>query len=1194
MPKQSGSIARNLQITYSISIILLSVSLVASFMSIQELIDTSQQVNATNTVLIESENVVSFMKDAETGQRGYLITLDPGFLEPFSGSKAKALNSLERVRKLTLDNQLQQRRCNELEDLIQAKFDRMQEIIDLTRDGRIKRGDSTQYSQLREGKRTMDALRLIVKNIKTDEQSALSRRTTRQEAYVQWSRILIVLASLISIVITIFSYIKVKNDLDARLAKQREDEEKYRETSERIAAMQNVTTAIAEGSFETRSEDTRDDQLGQIGIALNNMAGHLEQNFNEISMRVWLQEGAMRIAESVRGERNIESLSGKLLTALTSHLNIPVGAIYVKNKFGNYDLTAAHALTAAPMQLEPGQGVSGQSLQSGDITLLTDLPENFFPVTAASGSQGSTALINLPLLMEEEVIGLIELGLLRRPTDKEMELLRTNAESMSIALHAAISHEKLQELFEETQAQSEELQVQHAEMEKLNSQLEEQTMNLQASEEELKVQQEELQQTNVELEERTTMLEEKNREVQAKAEELAQSTRYKSEFLANMSHELRTPLNSILLLSRLLADNSESNLSDEQVEYARVIQSSGNGLLWLIDEILDLSKIEAGKMDLDYEKVELAEIAGELGAMFRPMAAEKGIQMLVELEEKLPKAIETDKMRLDQVLKNLLSNAVKFTSEGSVTLSVKRCSDNNRLICISVRDTGIGIPKDKQHLVFQAFQQADGSTKRKYGGTGLGLSISRELIKLLGGEIKLVSEAGKGSEFTVFVPIERLSEGDAPVTPQSVYTPVEEPEAEEEERDTRYISERIPDSLKDDRDTISPDDKVILIVEDDVNFAQSLLEFTRRKGYKGVSAVRGDEALPLAKQYRPMGILLDIELPVKSGWEAMDELKKDSQTRHIPVHIMSSHRMKKESLMKGAVDFIEKPLAFEQIQQVFGKIETVLAKNPKKVLIIEDNTKHAEALEYFLESHSINTEVKTELNESIYALRGSGPDCVILDMGIPANNAYEFLEEVKKTEGLENLPIIIFTGKSLSMNEEQRIKKYADSIVIKTAHSYQRMLDEVSIFLHLVEEKGRDIKVEPRKLGALNDILENKTVLIADDDVRNIYSLTKALEGVKLNVIPATNGKEALEKLEEHKGIDIVLLDMMMPEMDGYETARHIRGDQRFKKLPVIAVTAKAMTGDREKCISAGASDYITKPVDVDQLLSLLRVWLYE
>ena len=1193
MKSNASSIVKNLQITFSLSILLLVLSLLSSFFSVQRLIDNSVLVNHTNEVLIESENIISAMKDGETGQRGYLVTGDPVFLEPYNGSKAQAILSWQRVKELTSDSPVQQVKCERVLKLIHEKAEQMANVIQFFQ--QTKSSDTLmRYREMLRGKGVMDELRLEINSIKTHEKKLLDKRSSEQLAYINSTRILVIVAALISILITVFAYFKIKSDLDARIARQKEDERKYAETAERINTMEVLTSRIAQGEYEARSGDLAEDELGRIGKALNNMAAHLQDNFDEINRRVWLQEGAVKLGEAMRGERNTKNLSTRLIEALTDYLSAPVGAVYITNSDTIFGLTASHAVVNPVSKLVLGEGVAGQVLKTGKMEVIRDLPENYFDISSATGTTRPCSIIVLPLTYEGESIGVIEIGLMRQPEEVEIQFLRANEEAISIAINAALDNQKLQDLLEETQSQSEELQAQHSELENLNSELEAQAQSLQASEEELKVQQEELQQINSELEERTVLLEEKNREIQTKAEQLALTTRYKSEFLANMSHELRTPLNSILLLSRLLSDNADKSLNADQVEYARVIQSSGNGLLWLIDEILDLSKIEAGKMELDYNAVPVKDIMDDMRAMFQPMAFDKDLEFKIEMLPDVPEIIETDKMRLEQILKNLLSNAIKFTSKGHVAISVKKCKENAAFVCFSVKDTGIGIPREKQNLIFEAFQQADGSTKRKYGGTGLGLSISRELIKLLGGEIRLTSASNEGSEFLLYVPIDR-PHGNSEYAGESlhlpanpVYTPTETEVPDE------YVAANIPETIPDDRNNIKPGENCILIVEDDVNFAKSLLEYTRKKGYKGILSVRGDEGLPLALQYKPQGILLDIQLPVKSGWEVMEELKTNSGTRHIPVHIMSSHKVKKESLLKGAVDFIEKPLAFEQMQEVFSRIEQVLAKGSKKVLIIEDNRKHAEALAYFLETFNINSEVNGNILDSINLLKSKDLDCVILDMGIPTNNAYEILEQIKMQDGLENLPIIIFTGKSLSMAEEQRIKKYADSIVIKTANSYQRMIDEVSLFLHLVEERKGESTEEYKRLGALNEVLSNKTVLIADDDVRNIFSLSKALESLRLNVITSTDGKEAMKKLKENPGIDIVLLDMMMPEMDGYETAKMIRQNPVWKKLPIIAVTAKAMTGDREKCINAGASDYITKPVDIDQLLSLLRVWLYD
>lgn len=1194
----SNSIIKQLQIVFSFSVLLLILSLVASFYSTQKLILNSKLVNHTNQVLIEAENIISYMKDAETGQRGFLVTLDGSFLQPYNGAYEKTGTSYSNLLELTSDNPVQQKNLTEVKRLYEAKFVQMQKTIDRTKKNDAFAFDAPErLKEMIKGKVVMDQLRNVVERIKAEENKFLKERTEAQQVYISYTPVLLLIAAMISILITGFAYIRIKKDLDERIRKQREAEEKYLETTQRINVIEGITRMVSEGDYSVRSTDNTDDELGRISTALNRMTGSLEETFNDLSSKNWLQSGTVQLSDAIRGERMLQKLSDNLIHIITGYINAPLGTVYILDKDWNYKLTGNFAATNAPELIKGGEGLAGQVIKSKTPLLIKDLPDNYVTVSSSIGHTLPVCLVILPLTYANECIGIIELGLLREPNELEMKFLTDNLEMLSIGVNAALDYVKLQDFLEETQAQSEELQTQHNELENLNTELEAQSQKLQASEEELRVQQEELQQTNEELEERSGLLEEKNLEIQKKAEELELTTRYKSEFLANMSHELRTPLNSILLLSRLLAENDEKNLNSDQVEYATVIQSSGNGLLGLIDEILDLSKIEAGKMELDYMNVSIRDITDDIKALFSPVAKEKNLEFKINIEQNVPAIIETDKMRLEQILKNLISNALKFTSQGSVELSVKANPGNNKSIYFAVKDTGIGIQPEKQQLIFEAFQQADGSTKRKYGGTGLGLSISRELIKLLGGEISLTSIAGSGSEFVLHLPTSQSSASTLPEKGNFFGTPkTESVEIKNTVDDHRYVSTVIPESIPDDRNMISEKDKIILIIEDDTNFAKSLLDYTRKKGYKGVVSVRGDEGLELAESIRPQGILLDIQLPVMSGWDVMDKLKANPKTRHIPVHIMSSHKLKNESLMKGAVDFIDKPVALEKMQEIFKKIEYVLSRNSKKVLIVEDNPQHAKALAYFLETFNINSELRSNIAEGIAALKSNDVDCVILDMGIPDKKAYETLEEAKKNPGFEHLPIIIFTGKSLSMSEELRIKQYADSIIIKTAHSYQRMLDEVSLFLHVVEESKKPTVKDGdfRKLGALEQILKGKTVLIADDDVRNIFSLTKSLENYKMNVLTALDGKEALQKLQDNPSIDVVLLDMMMPQMDGYETARRIRENYQWKNLPVIAVTAKAMTGDREKCINAGASDYITKPVDIDQLMSLLRVWLYE
>ncbi|MCW3461860.1 response regulator [Chitinophaga nivalis] len=965
-------------------------------------------------------------------------------------------------------------------------------------------------------------------------------------------------------------------------------------TSQELA---NAADSIGKGNFniDVTPRSTND----VLGNAIVQMAVDLKTFRRNNEQKIWVQSGLNRITETLLGEKDLHTLSYDALRDIVQYAGAQTGVLYIKDA-RLLHFAAGFALSAeypAPQVIEEGKTLLGQAMLEGEPLYLRDVADHFLHIASATSATQPGHVLIIPLIHADTGEGVMEIGSLFAFSDHILDFVKQAAAKIAIALQTTRSRVRLQELLEETQSQAEELQAQHSELESLNVELEAQTQKLQVSEEELKVQQEELMQSNTELEERSRLLEEKNQiiiernlDIHKKAEELAISTKYKSEFLANMSHELRTPLNSILLLSRLLSENHEHNLSNDQIEYAQVINSSGTGLLTLIDEILDLSKIESGKMDLEFSLVTVQTIFSNMQSLFEPMAREKGLALQQLIGEGVTASIETDQNRLEQILKNLLSNALKFTAKGAVTLEAQP-GDTPDTIRFTVKDTGIGIPEEKQQVIFEAFQQADGSTRRKYGGTGLGLSISRELAKLLGGQLSLYSKSNEGSAFSLIIPITPrpmpVTDGLFDLPPAEVPDPVILP------GNNHYLAAVIPEAVADDRGNIQPGNPVILIVEDDRYFAKALLDFTHTRGYKGVVSVRGDEAAELARRYKPIGILLDIQLPVKDGWQVMEELKSDPLTRPIPVHIMSSMEAKKESLQKGAVNFISKPVTAESMQLIFEKMEFVLQRSTKKVLILEENAKHAKALAYFLGNYQVSAEISNNVDEGVTLLQQKDVDCVILDMGIPDQQAYEALERVKEIKGLENLPIIIFTGKSLSMTEEQRIKQYADSIVVKTAHSYQRMLDEVSLFLHLVAEQKTAAQSGNNKMAMLNEVLKDKTVLIADDDVRNIFSLTKALEKHQMKVLPAIDGNEALEQLKEQK-VDIVLMDMMMPEMDGYGAIAAIRKQPHLKYLPVIAVTAKAMMGDREKCLEAGASDYISKPVDIDQLLSLLRVWLYD
>jgi signal transduction histidine kinase/DNA-binding response OmpR family regulator/CHASE3 domain sensor protein len=1191
------SLKSNLRLGLGLSLIILIISSLASFISIRNLIRSSDEVSHSNEVISGVDNIISYLKDAETGQRGYLLTGNKVFLAPYTGSSEKVKHLYEKLKDLTKDNKVQQQKLYELNNIIVNRLKIIDQTIAIKQNG-----GNVQESTLVDGKVYMDDARRIILEMQSEEKRLLNNRTADLNKLAGYTPLLIILASILSLLITIFFYRKVASDFDERMQLQQKLQDINDETAYRIQVIQGIARQISSGDYKVRLDEVSKDGLGSLAGSLNAMAESLQYSFGLLEDKDWLQSGIAKLNNSIVGEKDIKTLSNDMLIDIVEHTKSNVGALYILEEDKSLHLTGGFALSVNEkiIKIEVGEGLVGQCFQSDKLMLLDAIPDDESTISYATGQTRPRNVMAFPLHRDGHVIGVIELASLNNYTQRKLEFVNSISNNIGIAIHVAQNRKKLQDFLEETQAQAEELQAQHSELEGLNAELEAQTQKIQASEEELRVQQEELLQSNQELEERSSLLEEKNQliqernlDIQQKAEELEQSTKYKSEFLANMSHELRTPLNSILLLSKLMADNED--LEKEYTEYASVIQSSGQGLLSLIDEILDLSKIEAGKMDLEIAEVKIEEVVTDMRSLFTPIAKDKQLELQIEMNKNIPDIMSTDKMRVEQILKNLLSNAFKFTAKGKVSL-ILTVDETYRTIAFKVIDTGIGIAKEKLNMVFEAFQQADGSTRRRFGGTGLGLSISKQLAKLLGGEILLTSEEGVGSEFTLTIPI-NFSDNESFLEEQRVNKEIQENNrfasllSPPEER---FTVEHIPGDVADDRSTIGPNDKVILIIEDDTAFAKMLLDFTRKRNYKGIVAVRGDVGIEFANQYKPLAILLDIQLPIKDGWQVMEELKSNPNTRPIPVHIMSSLSVKRESLLKGAVDFIDKPVALEHMKQIFEKLEDVLSKHPKKVLIVEENEQHAKALSLYLSNANLQTLVVSNVSESIEALQKKEVDCVILDMGVPDKGAYDTLETIKKSEGLENLPIIIFTGKSLSKGEEVRIKQYADSIVLKTAHSYQRILDEAGLFLHLVEENGKQEKPFTKDLSGLNEVLKDKVVLIADDDVRNIFSLTKALELHKMKILPATDGKEALRVLAENPKVDVVLMDMMMPELDGYQTTSQIRSMPSFKQLPILAVTAKAMMGDREKCIAAGASDYISKPVDIDQLISLLRVWLYD
>ncbi|MCX8525626.1 response regulator [Chryseobacterium formosus] len=1202
MPKK---ILRNLQFGVGLSLLILIASSVASYLSIQNQMKHRESVGVSRRSVTAVKDVLVALLDAETGNRGYQLTGKESFLEPYNRSLNEYSQAIERAKSLNIKDTHQQKLLENLEQNVEGNIANLKLFVENRRKGMVMTQEQIMLS-----KSYMDKCRKIVKEFAQFEESQLEIKNKDLNNSSNTTVLFIVFSALSAIVVTVFFYLKLRSDLVRREKLEKDLRDKDLEISRRVSAIQKIANRVANGDYTQTLADDAQDDLGDLVDSLNHMKDSLKKSFDKINKSDWRQKGLALLNESLMGNKSVKEVSERSLNQLIEYGKCINGSMYLFDE-GTLKLCSAFGLeTSMKKSFEPGEGMIGQTFINAKHKVYDDLKEENFVVSFSSSKLKLNSLLLIPIFSDGHSIGVLELAAITNFDQDRIDYFVESARNIGIALNAAKGREKEQQLLEETQAQSEELQVQHSELENLNTELEAQTQKLQASEEELRVQQEELMQANAELEERSRLLEDKNHliaernnEIQKKVEELALSTKYKSEFLANMSHELRTPLNSILLLSRLMAENPEENLNEDQVESAKVIQSSGSSLLTLIDEILDLAKIESGKMTLEYQDVEIIEVVKDLKSLFNPIFLEKKLQFNINIDKEVEPMIETDRLRVDQVLRNLLSNSLKFTKEGSIDLNIKKDSKNKDFIIFSVKDTGIGIAEDKQKIIFEAFQQADGSTRRKFGGTGLGLSISREIARLLGGELSLISEVNKGSEFSLIIPIKPVSEIVKHETDVQLVDIIRE-DVEEiqnilDDGETEYYDNisvlEIPEDVDDDRDQINKDDKVILIIEDDTNFAKALLKYARMQNYKGVVVVRGDHALSAAQKYHPQAILLDVQLPVKDGWKVMDELKSTPETKHIPVHMMSALHVKKESLMKGAVDFINKPVALDQMTDVFRKIEEALQQGPKKVLIVEENAKHASALSYFLSNFNISLSVENNVEDVVNALSSKQNECVILDIGDSRGNEYQIIESIKSYEGLENLPIIIFTERNLSQSEELKIKQYADSIVVKTAHSYQRILDEVGLFLHLVEEKNNSLEnVRSKTLGSLTEVLSGKKILITDDDARNIFSLTKSLEKYKVEAIVAMDGKHALEQIKQNPDIDVILMDMMMPEMDGYESIREIRKMPKLARLPIIAITAKAMIGDRQKCIDAGASDYISKPVDIDQLLSLLRVWLYE
>ena len=922
-----------------------------------------------------------------------------------------------------------------------------------------------------------------------------------------------------------------------------------------------------------------------------------------------LKTGQIELADQMQGDPQVDVLCRNIITYLCKRLQAPTGLMYLAGEDGTLRLAASYAhkhKKHLASEFKPGEGLVGQAaLEKRDI-ILADVPENYFTIESGLGEAVPRHIHVKPIVHNGKVKAVIELGTLHEFAEFQSLFLNTVAESIAIVVDSALNRTRLAKSLEESQALTEELQAQQEELRSVNEELEEQTQSLKFSEEKLKAQQEELQVTNEELEEKNQMLDRQKRDVEKarkdieeQAEELALASKYKSEFLANMSHELRTPLNSLLLLSQSLAENKTGNLTREQVESARIIHGSGGDLLNLINEILDLSKIEAGRMDLQLGTVPISDLADGVRASFGHMTDEKGLKLEVAVRADTPVEMTSDRKRIEQVIRNLLSNAIKFTDSGGVTVTFARPAPGTNLsrsglaagacLAVAVKDTGIGIAPENQKIIFEAFQQVDGGTSRKYGGTGLGLSISRELTRLLGGEIQLESEPGKGSTFTLYLPVAvPTGRKDAPGATATI-TVVNAGEGAGRDTTRQSAADM---QIEDDRDNLKKGDRVILVIEDDANFARVLYWKCREKDFKCLAAPSGEAGLELAAKHRPAAIILDILLPGMDGWAVLSALKENTSTRHIPVHIVSVEGDSTEAVRRGAVGYAAKPLSQEDLEETFRRLEQVAAAKSRRILLVEDDPTIRRETVKLIGDGDVKVDEAGTGEQALEALRSGGYDCVVLDLGLPDMGGCELLEKVKK-EGVELPPVIVHTAQDLTRNEEADIRKHAESIVIKDVRSQERLLDEVSLFLHRVvnqmPKKKQRVILDLYNTDAL---LRDKKVLIVDDDMRTTFAISHILSERGMKPLKAENGERALRLLAEHPDVDLVLMDIMMPVMDGYEAMRRIRDQERFRRLPIIALTAKAMPEDREKCLAAGANDYLPKPLDQKRLVSMMRIWL--
>ncbi|MEA1761372.1 response regulator [Pseudomonas syringae pv. tomato] len=1127
---------------------------------ISYLLNAIQWVEHTDRVINNTNRSMKLSIDMETGMRGFLLTGDQHFLDPYEIAKPLLVAELNGLQDLVQDNPTQQDRFRRLFTMQQEWNVFAQDMIDLRRNN----GDFQTPVLAGRGKRITDQIRTEYEQaVEMEQQLRLTRN-----AEVTRSTVISVTLYLIFVVIVsgILAYI----------------------------GRRDLLSLSATYSANLRQQEVNAERLQKVA---------------------WLRNGQSELAEQVLGQLTLNMLGRNILQFLTQYLGASVAAMYIRQDHGGLTRAASYGFSREQEQqdqtIHSDEGVVGQAASQDRIITLDELPENYFKVASGLGEGSPRSVVVVPISNDDQVNGVVELGFLRPLTEQDVEFLELVSDNIGTSIEAARYRQRLQEVLAETQQLNEELQVQQEELRTANEELEEQSRILKESQAHLETQQAELEQTNEQLAEQSQALadqrdaldrnnEELNiaqGELQARADELQRASKYKSEFLANMSHELRTPLNSSLILAKLLAENPSENLTAEQVKFAESIYSAGNDLLNLINDILDISKVEAGKLEVRPENSSVSRLVEGLRGLFQPLAAEKKLAFTVNIQAGAPTMLFTDRQRLEQILKNLLSNAIKFTEAGAVSMVVSRQPGAG--IVFSVRDSGIGIAEEHQQGIFEAFRQADGTTNRRYGGTGLGLSISRDLAALLGGSISVTSAPGQGSIFTLVLPeqyveqdpqapgseplvmhtpaVLQLSVPAAPVIQPPLPAPVETPIA----------------VFADDRDKAPFERRCILVIEDEMRFAQILFDLAHELGYDCLVAHAADDGFNLASRYTPDAILLDMRLPDHSGLTVLQRLKELAPTRHIPVHVISVEDRQEAALHMGAIGYAVKPTTREELKDVFAKLEAKLTQKVKRILLVEDDDLQRDSIARLIGDDDIEITAVGFAQQALDLLRDHIYDCMIIDLKLPDMLGNELLKRMSTEDICAFPPVIVYTGRNMTRDEEAELMKYSRSIIIKGARSPERLLDEVTLFLHKVESQLSSERQKMLKTARSRDkVFEARKILVVDDDVRNIFALTSALEHKGAVVEIARNGLEAIAKLNEVEDIDLVLMDVMMPEMDGYEATIEIRKDPRWRKLPIIAVTAKAMKDDQERCLQAGSNDYLAKPIDLDRLFSLIRVWL--